>query len=102
MIETLTFARIPDEDEALRPLARRLAKEASASMSLAERARSWSGFSREFSRKLGEAGLLGLTLPKEYGGQGRGAFARFVVVEELLAAGAPVAAHWIGDLLCHF
>lgn len=97
MIETLTFARIPDEDEALRPLARRLAKEASASMSLAERARSWSGFSREFSRKLGEAGLLGLTLPKEYGGQGRGAFARFVVVEELLAAGAPVAAHWIGD-----
>ncbi len=24
-------------------------------------------------------------------------FARFVVVEELLAAGAPVAAHWIAD-----
>jgi alkylation response protein AidB-like acyl-CoA dehydrogenase len=97
VIETLKFARIPDEDEALRPLARRLAEEAVASMSLAERARSWSGFSREFSRKMGEAGLLGLTLPKEYGGQGRGAFARFVVVEELLRVGAPVAAHWIGD-----
>jgi len=97
VIETLKFARIPYEDEALRPLTRSLAEEAVASMSLADRARSWSGFSREFSRKLGEAGLLGLTLPKEYGGHDRGAFARFVVVEEFLRVGAPVAAHWIGD-----
>lgn len=43
------------------------------------------------------AGLIGLTLPREYGGQGRGPFARFVVVEELLTVGAPVAAHWIAD-----
>lgn len=66
-------------------------------MSLEQRARSWSGFDAAFSRTLGEAGLLGLTLPTEYGGGGRGPFARFVVVEELLAAGAPVAAHWIAD-----
>jgi alkylation response protein AidB-like acyl-CoA dehydrogenase len=97
VIETFKLANIPEEDEALRPLARQLAEEAVSSMSLAERARSWSGFSREFSSKLGEAGLLGLTLPKEYGGHGRGAFARFVVVEEFLRVGAPVAAHWIGD-----
>jgi alkylation response protein AidB-like acyl-CoA dehydrogenase len=38
-----------------------------------------------------------LTLPKRYGGHDRGPFARFVVVEELLSAGAPVAAHWIAD-----
>lgn len=36
-------------------------------------------------------------MPKAYGGQERGPFARFVVVEELLSAGAPVAAHWIAD-----
>ncbi|EEA01839.1 acyl-CoA dehydrogenase domain protein [Burkholderia sp. H160] len=38
-----------------------------------------------------------MTLPKEYGGGGEDHFARFVVVEELLAAGAPVSAHWIAD-----
>jgi len=35
--------------------------------------------------------------PKRYGGQERSALERYVVLEELLAAGAPVAAHWIAD-----
>lgn len=61
------------------------------------RARSWAGFDAEFSRALGSRGWLGLTLPTQYGGGGKGPFARFVLVEELLAVGAPVAAHWIGD-----
>jgi len=60
-------------------------------------ARSWMGFDADFSAQLGAAGYLGMTFPKEYGGQGRSALERFVVVEELLAAGAPVAAHWIAD-----
>ncbi len=97
LFDQLTLAQIPPEDEALREKVRALAEEAVADMSLAQRSRSWSGFDAGFSRKLGEAGLLGLTLPAEYGGGGRGPFARFVVVEELLAAGAPVAAHWIAD-----
>jgi acyl-CoA dehydrogenase len=46
---------------------------------------------------MGEHGWIGLSLPERWGGQGRGAFARYVVVEELLAAGAPVSAHWIAD-----
>jgi alkylation response protein AidB-like acyl-CoA dehydrogenase len=50
-----------------------------------------------FSRKLGAAGFLGLSIPREYGGQGRTAVERFVVVEELLRRGAPVAYHWIGE-----
>lgn len=62
-----------------------------------ERAQSWMGFDREFSRKLGRKGWLGMTLPKAYGGHERSALERYVVVEELLAAGAPVAAHWIAD-----
>lgn len=55
------------------------------------------GFSREFSRKLGERGWIGLTWPKKYGGQGRSYLDRVVLTEELLRAGAPVAAHWLGD-----
>ncbi|MDY6945499.1 MAG: acyl-CoA dehydrogenase family protein [Pseudomonadota bacterium] len=60
-------------------------------------ARSWSGFDARFSRALAERGWVGLTIPREYGGGGADAFARFVLIEELLAVGAPVAAHWIGD-----
>ena len=50
-----------------------------------------------FSARLGDAGFLGLTIPREYGGQGLGHLHRYVVAEELLAVGAPVAAHWIAD-----
>ena len=56
-----------------------------------------SGYSPEFSRKLGKQGWLGMTLPKEVGGHGKSPLERFVVIEELLAAGAPVSAHWVGD-----
>jgi acyl-CoA dehydrogenase len=55
------------------------------------------GFSPEFSAKLGQRGWLGLTWPRRYGGYERSALERFAVTEELLAAGAPVAAHWIAD-----
>ncbi len=50
-----------------------------------------------FSARLGAAGFLGLTIPREYGGQGLSHLHRYVVTEELLAVGAPVAAHWIAD-----
>ncbi|WP_179466936.1 acyl-CoA dehydrogenase family protein [Mycolicibacterium vinylchloridicum] len=56
-----------------------------------------SSWDEEFSARLGDAGFLGLTIPREYGGQGLGHLHRYVVTEELLAAGAPVAAHWIAD-----
>jgi alkylation response protein AidB-like acyl-CoA dehydrogenase len=56
-----------------------------------------SGFSPAFSRALGERGWLGMTWPRCYGGQERSALERFVVLEELLAAGAPVAAHWVAE-----
>ena len=51
----------------------------------------------QFSRDLGAKGWLGMSLPREYGGGGRSAIDRLVVVEELLARGAPVGYHWIGD-----
>ena len=55
------------------------------------------GHSPEFSRKLGTRGWIGMTWPKRYGGGERSFFERYVVTEELLAAGAPVSAHWIAD-----
>lgn len=59
---------------------------------------SWgSAFDADFSAALGAAGFLGMTWPKEYGGHELSSFDRFVVNEELLAAGAPVAAHWFAD-----
>jgi alkylation response protein AidB-like acyl-CoA dehydrogenase len=56
-----------------------------------------SGVDPAFSKKLGERGWLGMTWPKQYGGHERSAMERYAVTEELLAAGAPVAAHWIAD-----
>jgi alkylation response protein AidB-like acyl-CoA dehydrogenase len=107
VFDTLTLAALPDADEELRGVVRELAARYVADLPVDRRARSWQGFDAGFSRALGAAGLLGLTLPRAYGGQERGPFARFVVVEELLSAGAPVAAHWIADrqsapLLVHF
>lgn len=97
MFDTFTLATLPPEDEAIRPSIRAFIAEHIAHLPTAQRARTWQGFDAGFSRALGKAGYLGLTLPTAYGGQGRGPFARFVVVEELLVAGAPVAAHWIAD-----
>jgi acyl-CoA dehydrogenase len=55
------------------------------------------GFDEGFSLRLGERGWIGTTFPKVYGGAGADPLTRFVIAEELLAAGAPVAAHWIAD-----
>ncbi|TDR89281.1 acyl-CoA dehydrogenase family protein [Enterovirga rhinocerotis] len=62
-----------------------------------DRARTWTGFDADFSRKMGERGWIAMTWPKRYGGHERSALERYVVMEEMLAAGAPVAAHWISD-----
>jgi len=97
LFDSLTLASLPAADEALRPAIRAFIEQHIAAIPLDRRARSWQGFSADFSRELGRAGFLGLTLPKAYGGRELGPFARFVVVEELLSAGAPVAAHWIAD-----
>ena len=55
------------------------------------------GHSPEFTRALGQRGWIGMTWPARYGGGERTFFERYVVTEELLAAGAPVSAHWIAD-----
>ena len=97
IITSINPAKIPEVDERLRKDLRKFLSQAVSDISPEIRARSWSGFDADFSRELGMRGYLGVTLPKEYGGQGLGFFARFVIVEELLNIGAPVGAHWIAD-----
>ncbi|MEK5425796.1 acyl-CoA dehydrogenase family protein [Cytobacillus sp. FSL R7-0680] len=59
---------------------------------------SWlSGESSTFSKKLGDKGWIGMTWPQVYGGSEKSAIDRYILTEELLVAGAPVAAHWFAD-----
>lgn len=88
---------LPPEAEALRGEVREFLREQLAGMPAARRARSWSGFDPEFSKALGARGWIGTTFPKKFGGQERSYAERYVVLEELLAAGAPVSAHWVAD-----
>ncbi|MEV4259323.1 acyl-CoA dehydrogenase family protein, partial [Spirillospora sp. NPDC049652] len=71
----------------LPPEAERLRGEVRGFLAAAEfepRCDSWlTGADPAFSRELGARGWLGLTLPAEYGGHGRSALERFVVIEEL-------------------
>ena len=99
MIEPLALQPLP---EAGRGAARRRARAFSTTRSPAwrrtVRARTWMGFDAAFSRALGASAAGSASpCPREYGGAGLDAFRRFVLVEEMLAAGAPVAAHWIAD-----
>jgi acyl-CoA dehydrogenase len=55
------------------------------------------GFNVAFTQALSQRGWLGMTWPARYGGRDRPQRERYVVVEELLAAGAPVAAHWVAE-----
>lgn len=96
-MKPLPLVSIPAADEALRDDVRGFLREWASRLPRNGWEQSWLGFDANFSRALGARGWLGLTLPREYGGGGRGAFARFVVAEELLVAGAPVSAHWVAD-----
>ncbi|HZD26694.1 MAG TPA: acyl-CoA dehydrogenase family protein [Alphaproteobacteria bacterium] len=87
--------RLPPEAEALRQEVRGfLAEEAAAGRfgSATE-----NGFSREFSRRVGAKGWIGMTWPKQYGGQERSFLERYVVTEEMLVARAPTRAHFTAD-----
>ena len=88
---------LPPECEALRAEVRAFLAEAMTGIPPADRCRNWSGASSEFSRRMGERGWIGMTWPRRYGGHERTSLERYVVLEEMLAAGAPVGAHWVAD-----
>ena len=88
---------LPPEAETLRGEVREFLRETLGDMPPVKRARSWGGFDRAFSRTVAARGWIGMTWPRRYGGHERSALERYVVLEEMLAAGAPVGAHWIAD-----
>ncbi|MEC8699195.1 MAG: acyl-CoA dehydrogenase family protein [Pseudomonadota bacterium] len=88
---------LPPEAEAFRHEVREFLAEAMETVSVDQRARNWTAWNPEFSKKLGAKGWIGITWPKEYGGSERSFLERYVLLEELLAAGAPVGFHWIAD-----
>lgn len=89
--------RTSDEAQELRGEVRAFLAAELAGMDPREKAASWSAYNPAFSRKLGQRGWLGMTWPEKYGGGGRSALERYAVIEELLAAGAPVGSHWIAE-----
>ncbi len=92
-----TPVNMPDDVPKLRANVRKFLAKELAHKQAPDKAKSWSGFDAEFSQKLAEQGWIGMMWPHELGGSEATALHRYVVIEELLAAGAPVAAHWIAD-----
>lgn len=91
------LCELPGETEGLREEIRAFLAEELPKIPKVTRAQTWSGSDAGFSRKMGAKGWIGMTWPKQYGGHERSFFDRYVMLEEMLAAGAPVGAHWIGD-----
>jgi len=59
---------------------------------------SWiNGFSKGFARRMAEEGWIGMGWPTEHGGQERPPIERVIVAEEMIGAGAPIAAMWFAD-----
>jgi alkylation response protein AidB-like acyl-CoA dehydrogenase len=85
------------EGEVLRGEVRAFLAEHLPRRSITEGVGVWGGFDREFSRKMGARGWIAMTWPKKYGGHERNALERYVVLEEMLASGAPVSGHWVAD-----
>lgn len=92
----LDAIQLPDEAESLRQEVRAFIED---NRDLIGRPNSdfTTGHDPEFSARLGDRGWIGMTWPEVYGGGARTFFERYVITEELLAAGAPVSAHWIAD-----
>jgi acyl-CoA dehydrogenase len=88
---------LPPECEALRAEVRAFLADAMVDVPVAKRVRNWAGSNPEFTRKMAARGWIGMAWPKRYGGGERSSLERYVVLEEMLAAGAPVGAHWVAD-----
>ncbi len=84
------------EQQALRAKAREVAQ--SAVQRFGRFNDSWiNGFHAEFAVEMAALGWVGMTWPREFGGGGRPPIDRLIVAEELIGAGAPIAALWFAD-----
>ncbi|MBI1179534.1 MAG: acyl-CoA dehydrogenase [Alphaproteobacteria bacterium] len=99
MTTALTYPprKLGPEQEALRAEVRDFLEKDYAAGGFQRGQEAMARYDIEFSKRLGAAGYLGVTWPKKYGGRELTFLDRFVIVEEVLAAGAPVGAHWVAD-----
>ena len=67
------------QGEVLRAEVRAFLAEHLPKRAITEGVGSWGGSNREFSRKMGARGWIGMTWPKRYGGHERSALERYVV-----------------------
>ncbi|MEZ5375852.1 MAG: acyl-CoA dehydrogenase family protein [Acidimicrobiales bacterium] len=59
---------------------------------------SWiNGYSKDFAKVMADEGWIGMGWPKEFGGHARPGIERLIVAEEMISAGAPIAAMWFAD-----
>jgi acyl-CoA dehydrogenase len=93
----IKVGELPPECEELRAEVRAFAKRNMTKYSKVQRAHNWTGRDPAFSKMMGEKGWLGMTWPTESGGGGQSMLERYVMLEELLAVGAPMGAHWAAD-----
>jgi alkylation response protein AidB-like acyl-CoA dehydrogenase len=97
-VSLTAVGELPPELQDLRLRVRRFLQEEITSGAVTAEADAWmSGIDTRLSQRLASNGWVGMSIPTGYGGHGRSALERYVVTEELLAAGVPVGAHWIAD-----
>src|SRR5262245_57057452 len=75
-----------EEQAMVRKMAREFAEEIRDE---AERAETEARFSHEITRKMGEMGFLGMTVPEEFGGFGAGYISYLVALEEITKVSPP-------------
>jgi acyl-CoA dehydrogenase len=94
---SLAGIAMPDHLERLREEVRAFLRAELEAGSYTREPSGWDRYDAAFSRKVADRGWIGMTWPRQYGGHERTSLERYVVTEELLAAGAPVRAHWLAD-----
>jgi acyl-CoA dehydrogenase len=100
MTTSLSFdpVRLSPQCEALRTEVRAfLAQEISADTFDPHHPRYNESHDRDFSRRVGAKGWIGMTWPKQYGGHERSQLERYVVTEEFRVANAPANFHFVAD-----
>lgn len=93
----IELGELPPECETFRQEVRAFIAENMGSYSKEQRAYNWSGRDPEMTKKMARQGWIGMTWPKKYGGAERSVLERYVMLEEMLAVGAPMGMHWSAD-----
>jgi alkylation response protein AidB-like acyl-CoA dehydrogenase len=98
-VQTFSFDSVvlPPGISQLRAEVRAFLAEELSGLPAQRKANCWAVYDAAFSKKLAARGWVGMVWPKQYGGHERSSIERYVLLEELLAGGAPVGAHWIAD-----